>query len=158
MKKLKDLCLSVLLNEGEDVFSLSPEEVGDVVDVSVIDDDIKIDFETTYGKPTSLVTKVSDFKDWSLNNPRVQSFNMMSNNTFKSFVIDFLSNSSVGDETLNEIVDDDGNIDLDGDMPNNSTNTMVTSPKFDLEKIYKSFVPKSIRFYSGDLGLGIITW
>ena len=43
-------------------------------------------------------------------------------------------------------------------MPNNSTNTMVTSPKFDLEKIYKKFVPRSIRFYSGDMGMGAVTW
>ena len=150
MKKLKDLCLSVLLNEGEEVFSLSPAEVGSIVDVNMVGDDMKIKFETSYGKAMDLVVKVIDFKSW------VSSKDV--NDVFKHFVVDFISNSQEGDESLNEIVDDNGNIDLDGDMPNNSTNSMVTSPKFDLEKIYKSFVPKSIRFYSGDLGLGIITW
>lgn len=150
MKKLKDLCLGVLLNEGEDVFSLSPAEVGSVIDVDIIGDDIKIKFETSYGKEMDLVTKMDDFKSWA------SSKNIK--DVFKHFILDFIENSSEGDESLNEIVDDNGDIDLDGDMPNNSTNSMVTSPKFDLEKIYKSFVPKSIRFYSGDLGLGIITW
>lgn len=150
MKKLKDLCLGVLLNEGEDVFSLSPTEVGSVIDVDIIGDDIKIKFETSYGKEMDLVTKMEDFKSWA-SNKNIK-------DVFKHFILDFIEKSSEGDESLNEIVDDNGEIDLDGDMPNNSTNTMVTSPKFDLEKIYKSFVPKSIRFYSGDLGLGIITW
>ena len=151
MKKLKDLCLGVLLNEGEDIFSLSPDEVGSVIDADIIGDDIKIKFETSYGKEMDLVTKIDDFKSWSSSNP-------VKKDVFKNFIIDFIEKSSQADESLNEIIDDNGEIDLDGDMPNNSTNTMVTSPKFDLEKIYKSFVPKSIRFYSGDLGLGVITW
>lgn len=150
MKKLKDLCLGVLLNEGEEVFSLSPNEVGSILDVDIIGDDIKIKFETSYGKSMDLVVKMDKFKNWASqkNNKDI----------FKNFVIDFIEKSQEGDDSLNEIVDDDGNIDLDDSIPNNSTNTMVTSPKFDLEKIYKSFVPKSIRFYSGGLGVGAVTW
>jgi hypothetical protein len=55
-------------------------------------------------------------------------------------------------------LDDDGNIMADDDMPNNSTNTMVTSPKIDLEKIYKTMVPKGTRFYGGTMGLGLLVW
>jgi len=150
MKKLKDLCLGVLLNEGEEVFSLSPDEVGSVIDVDIIGEDIKIKFETSYGKSMDLVVKMSEFKNWASQKE--------AKDVFKKFVTDFIENSQEGDEGLNEIVDDNGDIDLDGDMPNNSTNSMVVSPKFDLEKIYKSFVPKSIRFYSGDLGYGAVTW
>jgi len=150
MKKLKDLCLGVLLNEGEEVFSLSPSEVGSVIDADIIGDDIKIKFETSYGKPMDLVVKMETFKNWA-SKKNVK-------DVFKHFVIDFIEKSKEGDESLNEIVDDDGNIDLDDSIPNNSTNTMVTSPKFDLEKIYKKFVPKSIRFYSGDMGIGYISW
>lgn len=150
MKKLKDLCLGVLLNEGEEVFSLSPSEVGSVIDADIIDDDIRIKFETSYGKQMDLVVKMDTFKNWA-SKQNVK-------DVFKSFVIDFIEKSKEGDESLNEIVDDNGDIDLDGDMPNNSTNTMVVSPKFDLEKIYKKFVPKSIRFYSGDMGIGYISW
>lgn len=150
MKKLKDLCLSVLLNEGEEVFSLSPSEIGSVVDVDIIDDDIKIKFETSYGKTMNLVVKMETFKNWA-SQKNVK-------DVFKHFVIDFIENSKEGDEGLNEIVDDNGNIDLDGSMPNNSTNTMVTSPKFDLEKIFKNFMPKHLRNYQGDMGLGFVTW
>jgi len=150
MKKLKDLCLGVLLKEGEDVFSLSPTEVGSIIDANIIGDDIKIKFETSYGKPMDLIVKMNDFKNWASEKG--------TKDVFKKFVTDFIENSQEGDEGLNEIVDDNGDIDLDGDMPNNSTNSMVVSPKFDLEKIYKSFVPKSIRFYSGDLGYGVVTW
>lgn len=150
MKKLKDLCLGVLLNEGEEVHSLSSDEVGSIVDVDIIGDDIKIKFETSYGKPMDLIVKMSEFKHWASKKE--------AKDVFKVFVIDFLSNSTEGDESLNEIIDDDGNIDLDDAMPNNSTNSMIVSPKFDLEKIYKSFVPKSTRFYSGDMGMGAVTW
>jgi hypothetical protein len=152
MKKLKDICLGVLLNEGEEVVSLSPGEIDKVVDVSFDGEDIKIDFKTTYGKTANLVVKTSDFKGWVTKNKE------QFKDLFKYFIIDFLAQSTEGDESLNEIVDDNGDIDLDGGMPNNSTNSMVTSPKFDLEKIYKSMVPKSIRFYSGDMGVGAVTW
>jgi len=155
MKKLKDLCLSVLLKEGEDVVTISPEMVGNVVDMNfnLGDNYIKFDFETSYGKNASLVAGLDTFKNWlEMNKDKFQ-------NVFHQFVTDFLSQSSeTSDPSLNEIVDDDGNIMGDDDMPNNSTNSMVVSPKFDLEKIYKSFVPKSIRFYSGDLGLGVVSW
>lgn len=150
MKRLKDLCLNVLLNEGEDVFNISSNDVVDVSDVDLIDDNIRIKFETPYSKKTELVVKFNDFKNWTQEKK--------SKNLFKQFVVDFLENSNQIDDNINEIVDDNGEIDLDGDMPNNSNNTLVASPKFDLEKIYKSFVPKSIRFYSGSVGQGFIVW
>lgn len=152
MKKLKDLCLSVLINEGEEVISISPSEVGKILDVNFDSEDIRLDFETSYGKKLTLVVKVSDFKKW------MQSNKNKLKNIFRYFIIDFLSNSSEGDESLNEIIDDNGNIIGDDDMPNNSTNSMVTSPKFDLEKIYKTMIPKGMRFFSGNYGLGFITW
>lgn len=152
MKKLKDICLSVLLNEGEDVMSISPEEIGRVLDVNFNSDDVVIKFETSYGKKMDLIVKTEDFKKWVVNNKK------KFKDVFKSFVIDFLSQSQEEDDNINEIVDDAGNIDLDSGMPNNATNTMVTSPKFDLEKIYKKFVPKSIRSYNGSLGIGAVTW
>lgn len=152
MKKLKDLCLSVLINEGEEVISISPGEVGKILDVNFDSEDIKLDFEASYGKKLTLVVKVSDFKKW------LESNKEKFKDVFRYFIIDFLSNSSEGDESLNEIIDDDGNIMADDDMPNNSTNSMVTSPKFDLEKIYKTMIPKGTRFYGGTMGLGFITW
>jgi hypothetical protein len=150
MKKLKDLCLGVLLKEGEEIFSLSPSEVGNVIDVDMVGDDVKIKFETSYGKPLDLIVKMEVFKNWASRKD--------AEDVFRHFVVDFISNSKESSEDLTEIVDDNGDIDLDGDMPNNSTNSMVVSPKFDLEKIYKKFIPKSIRFMSGDMGFGAVTW
>ena len=154
MKKLKDLAIGVLINEGEVEMQVSPDMVGDIVDVNFDKNDgyIKFDFQTPYGKTASAVADLNSFHSW------LQSNKGKFNDIFRYFIIDFITQSQEGDSSLNEIVDDDGNIMADDGMPNNSTNTMVTSPKFDLEKIYKSFVPKSIRFYSGDLGIGIITW
>ena len=152
MKKLKDICLIVLINEGEEIVSISPSEISKVIDVNFDKEDIKIDFETTYEKKGSLVVKVSDFKNWIIKSDNKHK------DIFKCFIIDFLMNSTEGDESLNEIIDDNGDIMGDDDMPNNSTNSTVASPRFDLEKIYKSFVPKSIRFHSGDMGVGAVTW
>ena len=155
MKKLKDLCLSVLINEGEDVHSLSSADIKNIKDVEfdIGEDYIKFDFDTSYGKSFNLIVKISVFKTW------VESNKDKANSLFRGFISDFIESSSETDEDLNEILDDDGiNIIGDDGMPNNSTNSMVASPKFDLEKIYKKFVPKSIRFYSGDMGVGAITW
>jgi len=151
MKKLKDLCLSVLINEGEEVISISPEEIGKVLDVNFDSEDIRIDFETSYGKKLSFIIKTNDFKKWlELNKGKFK-------DVFKYFIIDFFKDSEV-EENINEIVDDNGDIMSDDDMPNNSSNTMVTSPKFDLEKIFKSLLPKNTRFYNSTWGYGGITW
>lgn len=151
MKKLKDLCLGVLINEGENVVSISPEDIDRVLDVNFDSDDIIIEFETSYGQKMNIIIKSDDFKKWL-------SKNNSAKNIFKKFIIDFLESSTEGGEDLNEIIDDSGEVIGDDDMPVNATNSLVTSPRFDLEKIYKSFVPKSIRFYSGDLGIGSIVW
>lgn len=154
--KLKDYYLNIL-SENADFFYIDNKSVGNIKDVSMskTDDYIKIDFDTTYGKSVSLVTKYSNFKNWYANNIDKH------NNIFKSFAQEYLLNSKETDNapTVNEIVDDDGNIMSSDDKPNNATNSMIGSKNtWDLEKVYKSSIPKSIRFYSGDFGIGIITW
>ena len=155
--KIKDYYLS-FLNENENIFYIDSKSVGDVKDVSINkkDDYVKIDFETTYGKPSSLVTKYSEFKKWYSNN--IDKFQ----NVFKAFVTEYLHHSKEQENqvpSINEIVDDDGNIMPSTDAPNNSTNSMVGADNnWDLEKVYKSSVPKSIRFYGGNYGAGMITW
>jgi len=152
MKKLRDLCLEVLLKEGEDIDSIRVEDIDRVLDVDFNSEDIRIEFVTTYNKTMSLIIKNKDFNQWISKNKSKY------NNIFKNFLIDFLSNSTEGGEELNEIVDDNGEIMGDEDMPINATNSLVKSPRFDLEKIYKSFIPKSIRFFSGSMGVGSIVW
>lgn len=155
--KIKDFYLS-LLSENEEYFHIDSQSVGKVNDINLdkADDYIKIDFDTTYGKAASLVAKYSMFKNWYKHN--INKFD----DVFKAFVQEYISKSKQTDNTehaVNEIVDDDGNIMSSDDKPNNATNTMVgANNRWDLEKMYKSSIPKSIRFYSGDLGIGIITW
>lgn len=154
--KIKDFYLN-FLSENTNFFYVDGQSIGKVQDVNISkkDDYIKIDFETTYGKPASLVAKYTDFKKWYFNH--VDEFQ----DVFKAFASEYLSKSKeeAEPEPVNEIIDDEGNIMPSTDKPNNSTNTMVGSKNYwDLEKLYKSSIPKSIRFYSGDLGLGIVTW
>lgn len=154
--KIKDFYFDIL-NENQDHFYLDGQSVGAIkgVNIDKSGDYIKIDFETTYGKPVSLVAKYAAFKQWYKNNVDKYS------NVFKAFAQEYINKSKEDEQqaTVNEIVDDDGNIMSSDDKPNNSTNTMVgANNNWDLEKTYKSSIPKSIRFYSGDLGIGIISW
>lgn len=156
--KIKDYYLG-FLNENENFFYVDSQTIDKIKDITMDknSDYVKIDFETTYGKPASLVTKYSEFKKWYTSN--IDKFH----DVFKSFVQYYLNKSKedVGDnaEVVSEIIDDEGNIMSNDDKPNNSTNSMIGSKNtWDLEKVYKSSVPKSIRFYNGGLGRGIITW
>lgn len=156
MRRIKDYYLS-LLNENDENFEyLTPDVVGNIVDIDFNkgDDYFKIRFKTTYGKEMDLLVKYSEFKKWFINNLEKNHPDI-----YKKFLTDFIANSQAGEQSMNEIVDDDGNIMPSTDKPNNSTNTMVGDKlTWDLEKVYKSDIPRSIRFYSGDLGIGIITW
>lgn len=154
--KIKDYYLG-LLSENKDFMYLDNQTIGKINDVVInkAEDYIKIDFETSYGKKANLVAEYSKFKNWFAQN--VNKFK----DSFKSFVEEYIKSSQEekSAEPVNEIVDDDGNIMPSTDKPNNATNTMVGANNYwDLEKVYKSSIPKSIRFYSGDLGIGIVTW
>lgn len=155
--KIKDFYLN-MLNENEDFFYLDEQSVGHVIDVNInkAEDYLKIDFETTYGKQLSLVAKYHQFKKWYKNN--IDKFS----DAFKAFAQEFINKSkedSLTPEPIREIIDDDGNIMPSTDKPNNSTNTMVGADNnWDLEKLYKSSIPKSTRFFSGDFGNGVISW
>ena len=155
--KIKDYYLS-FLNETKGYFHIDSQSIGKINDVNINknDDYVKIDFTTTYGKPASLVATYSQFKNWYKQN--IDKYD----DVFLNFASEYLTKSHETEKlepAVNEIVDDNGNIMSSDDMPNNSTNSMVGSKNnWDLEKLYKSSIPKSIRFYSGDLGIGIITW
>ena len=155
--KIKDLYLSFLSENKEDFFYLDESSIKDINDVSLSKDSnyIKIDFNTTYGKPMSVVTDYDKFMNWYRENKKK---GYRPEAMFKKYAEDFISLSSETDP-LNEIIDDYGNIMPDTDLPSNANNRMVGDKlKWDLEKVYRSSIPKAIRFYSGDLGIGIITW
>lgn len=153
--KIKDYYLS-LLNENEDFFYVDDKSISKIKDVSISkkNDSIKIDFETSYGKLASLTTQYSTFKKWYSNN--IDKFQ----NVFKTFLELYLSKSKEAEQeaTVNEIIDDEGNIMSSDDKPSNATNSMIGSKNtWDLEKL-KLSLPNSTRFYSGDFGRGFITW
>ena len=159
--RIKDLYLSFLNENTEDFFYLDESSIKDVNDVSLSKDDnfVRIDFTTTYGKPMSVVANYDDFVKWySKNKEKGQ----RPESLFKKYLEKFVTTSSETDPFLanmNEIVDDNGDIMPSTDLPSNATNRMVGDKlKWDLDKVYQSSVPKSIRFFSGDLGLGIISW
>lgn len=132
---------------------ISEDTVGGVEHVlfNKEDDYIRIDFSTSFGTKASMVTSFAKFKEWF-------SAKEVAKPPYKEFVKDFLKVSSEKEDELDEVIDDDGNLMGDDDMPPNTTNSMVGTSTWDLDKVYQSSIPKSIRMYSGDMGIGIMTW
>ena len=143
------------LNESEGHVHIDPSVIGDVkdVDINPEEDYVRIDFSTPYGQSMSILAKYGRFKGWFERNKEKFA------NVFHAFVIDFLKTSKeVQEQPMEEIVDGDGNLYGDEDLPPNSTNSMVGTSVWDLEKVYRSGYARSTRRYSGDLGIGRITW
>ena len=115
------------------------------------DNYVKIEMSTT-GGDVSLVVEYDQFCKWVHKNKKSYK------NLYEDFVVEFIG-SSTGHKPLSEIIDTDGNLYGDDDKPTNATNGMVGYDlKFDLDKVYQQSIPKSSRVYSGDLGVGSITW
>ena len=142
------------LNESEGHVHFDGDVIGDIRDVQINakEDYIRIDFETTYGQKASILTKYGQFKKWFAQNKDKFA------NVFKAFLTTYLKVSKEEVEPMQEIVDGDGNLYGDEDTPPNSTGTMVGRSVWDLEKVYSRINARSNRMYSGDLGIGIITW
>lgn len=142
------------LNESEGHVHIDPSVVGEVKDVDINRDEdyLRVDFSTTYGQPMSMLTKYGRFKGWYEQNKDKYA------NVFHAYIKEFLQMSKEEPEPMEEIVDGDGNLYGDDDLPSNSTNSMVGTSVWDLEKVYRSGFARSMRRYSGDLGIGIITW
>ena len=119
------------------------------------DDFIRIDFKTTYKKDMSLVAKFADFKKWTDG-----FFEEKGNadNMFKKFAKDFASQSQEAkEEEVNEIIDKDNQIIPDDTIPSNATNSHIgLNHTMDLEKVFRRSMPKSVRNYSGNLGIGTV--
>lgn len=127
------------------------------VDFSKKDDYLKIDFRTTYKKDMSLVTKFSDFQKWMEDYILTRGDK---SDMFKQFVKDYAKTSKeFQPEEVNEIIDQDNQIIPDDTIPPNTTNSFVgLNHTMDLEKIFRRSMPKSVRNYSGNLGLGTVVW
>lgn len=153
---LKDYYLN-LLNEDDSHIYADNHIIGSIKDVNFDkgDDYIKIDIQTASGKQINLVTKYSEFKKWFIKNIDKHK------DIFKAFSEEFMKHSKEmqAPESVNEIVDDEGNIMASTDKPENATNSHVgLDNTWDLDKVYKSNIPKSMRYYSGYYGTGFIAW
>jgi hypothetical protein len=159
--RIKDLYLSFLNENEENFFYLDESSIKDVSDVSLSKDDnyVRIDFTTTYGKQMNVVANYDEFIKWYSKNKEKDE---RPESVFKRYLAKFIELSSETEPfiaNMNEIIDDNGVIMPSTDLPSNATNRMVGDKlKWDLDRVYQSSIPKSIRFYSGDLGLGYISW
>ena len=151
---IKKFLLESMHDWDEDFNHITEDTVGSVGNVSFDKgkDSITIDFSTTFGSTASISTSYAQFKKWFSD-----SFDG-EKSPYKKFIQDFLRVSDEQKEDLEEIIDDDGNIIGDDDMPPNTTNSMVGTSNQDTDQVANSSIPKSIRMYSGDLGVGIVTW
>jgi len=138
---------------------LKLETIGHVTNVEAdkLKDYIKFDIYTKDRKATSLVAEYGSFCKWMVNKIKDKKMGDEAF-IFENFVKEFLTISEVEEDGLKEIVDDEGNIMPSTDKPSNADNSGIGSSKFDLDTVYKQAIPRNLRFYSGDFGLGFITW
>ena len=154
--QLRNILIEGFNDRNESFYYLAPDIIGSVANANMDmgKNIFVVDFITTDGRNMSLKVKNDCINKW-LNNSQNKNCRIL------DFLKDFISNSQSEDDlssdTLEEIVDEYGDIMSDDDMPNNSNNSMVGNSKFDSEKAVKQTIAKSKRYY-GDLGLGVITW
>ena len=155
-KQLRSILIEGFNDRDESFYYLAPDIVGSVASANMnVDKNIFIiDFRTTDGRDMNLKVKNDCVNNW-MNNSENQNSNIV------DFVKDFIhmskSEDELSQETLDEIVDEYGDIMSNDDMPNNANDSMVGKSKFDSEKAIKQTIAKSKRYY-GDMGLGVVTW
>lgn len=135
-------------------YSLNAEMIDKVIEVDLDREKgfIKIRFTTKDGNTKSLISEYEKFIEWLS-----KSVNEFSD-IFSQFLYDFISSSEETQE-LQEFIDTHGNIDGSNEIPDNESGRMVgLGQKWDLEKIGRNSIQRPLRFYSGDLGVGIVAW
>lgn len=143
-----------LKKEAEDVDVSTVSKIEDVK-LLLKNKYIKIKIRNSDGKVAHFIAESAQYKKWLKSNKEEKP-----KNSLKKFISEFMEGSeSFSLEGMNEIVDDNGDIMSSDDKPNNATNSMIGSDiKYDLEKYYRSSMPRSVRYYSGNLGLGMVVW
>src|ERR1041385_7832489 len=126
--KIKNVLLNILSENDDSFFYLAPDIIGSVnnANLDYQKNLIVIDFNTTDGKNMSLKTPYKCFEKWEETNN--------GQGDMMKFLVDFISKSRElkdGDENMNEIVDEYGDIMGDDDEPSNGNFTGVSRSKFD---------------------------
>ena len=155
---VKDFLLESASERDDDFTYIKGNTIAKVLDVDFDNksDYIKIKFLTTYKKKYSFVIKFTDFKKWLATNLKKEEKTSL----FKKYLSDYFDSAKEADvEQIDEIIDDTNEIMPDQDISSNATGRMVgAGHTMDLEKIFKRSMPKSVRNYSGNLGLGTVVW
>lgn len=141
--------------ENEPFYYLAPDVVGSINNLKMnpTKNTMSVGFSSNDGKVFSLIVPGDTINGWMDGND---------DGTMADFVKQFLSVSKPSDEIggedmLDEIVDEDGNVIGDKDAPPNANFQQIGGSRHDSDTVIKQVVPKSKRYY-GDMGLGFITW
>ncbi len=148
MHSVKKFFKQILLED-----QISSYDIDHITNVKVDEDQDRIEFhmELIDGRTPVLYVKFSDFVKWASEN--YGNYSEM----FKEFISGYLSVSDT--EPLKEIIDDDGNIMSDDDLPSNSDNSMVgTSNKWDTSTFARQAIPPRGNAYFGTYGNGFVVW
>jgi len=154
---LKNLILESQSEKDKDFLYIDNGVISKINDIKFNLDEncIIINFSTTYGKVFDFLIHIESFTNWFENNLH----HKKSANIFLTFLLDYFIDAKDTSEDLNEIIDDTNEIMINDDLPKNASNTMIgVNQTMDAEKIFKKSMPKSIRNYSGNLGLGTVVW
>ncbi len=148
---LKNVLVGLYESNKDGKFIFTKDAILDIKDVIYNKEQkcVRIDVENIYNKEISIIFKAEDLVGWMKKNKE------KSSNVFLDFVMDFMSDAK---EDLSEVVDENGDLIGDADMPTNSTNSMVGSSNWDLDKLGFRSMPKNNIRYSGYLGYGSVVW
>lgn len=143
-------------NEKEPFYYLAPEVVGSINNLHMNPEknSMSVGFDSTDGKKFKLIVPGDTMHTWMDGNEE---------GTVIDFVKAFLGASKPSDEMggedmLDEIVDEDGNLIGAKDQPPNANFRQVGGQNTkDSDAAIKQVIPKSKRYY-GDMGLGFVTW
>ena len=146
-------------NIQSDESYLAPDVVGSINNANIDKDKnvLTIDFTNSKNNaPMKFISRPETFHNWAKNDE----FNSEESNV-QSFLRDFLQNAQEksinGEEQLDEIIDEFGNLIGNNDLPSNATNSMAGLTKFDTEKTIKQTLPVSNKRYT-PYGLGYVLW
>lgn len=119
---------------------------------------LAIQFSSLDGRDPFLFVKGDTFNKWFDTVEKDRYGQAPKSEVYKDFVIAFLNSSEINQEPIQEIIDDSGNIIGDDDKPNNATNSMVGSSKWDTNRFAFSAIPKPKMHYYGPYGIGYVVW
>lgn len=135
---------------------ISSYDIDRIIDVKVDNakDSIEFKIELVDGRTPTLNVSYENFIKWAVENHGNYT------DMFKEFVAGFLSTSDTVDEQpIKEIVDDNGDIMPDEDLPTNADDSMIgTSNHMDTSAIANQVVPPHGNRYFGTYGSGFVVW